>query len=294
MDWSILVIVIQLIFLEGILSIDNAAVLGALAAPLSTSLKVPWPNSLKALGKALDPLLGAQRTAVLRVGLLGAYLGRGLMLTVASLIIQNPWLRLIGGLYLIRLAFDDLGSSAESEDDEGDGGQLKRKTFWATVLTVELMDLAFSLDNVVAAVSLSDKLWVVILGVAIGIVVMRFAAGIFSYLVEREPILQRAAYVVVFNIGVELLLEDFGGVEINDWLKFGISISTLVLALAYEHIHVLKIFRPVLIWVGQGFGLLNGLINWLLAPIAAIVHFLWQLARRMFRRMFRRPANAES
>jgi tellurite resistance protein TerC len=294
MDWSILVIVIQLIFLEGILSIDNAAVLGALAAPLATNLRVPWPHSLRALGKALDPLLGSQRTAVLRVGLLGAYLGRGFMLTVASLIIQNPWLRLIGGIYLIRLAFDDLGSSTEGEEESGDSQQLKRKTFWATVLTVELMDLAFSLDNVVAAVSLSDKLWVVILGVAIGIIVMRFAAGIFSFMVEREPILQRAAYVLVFNIGVELLLEDFAGIEINDWVKFGISLSTLVLALAYEHIPFLKIFRPVLIWISQGFGLLNGLINWLLAPLGAIVRLLWHLVRRMFRRVFSRPVNAES
>ena len=110
MDWSILVIVIQLIFLEGILSIDNAAVLGALAAPLATNLRVPWPHSLsQRLGRRSTRCLATQRTAVLRVGLLGAYLGRGLMLTVASLIIQNPWLRLIGGLYLIRLAFDESG-----------------------------------------------------------------------------------------------------------------------------------------------------------------------------------------
>ena len=83
-------------------------------------------------------------------------------------------------------------------------------------------------------------------------------------------------------------------IEINDWLKFGISATTLVLALAYEHIPFLKVFRPVLIWIGQGFGLLNGLINWLLVPLAAIVNLLWQLARRMFRRMFSRPVNAES
>ena len=97
------------------------------------------------------------------------------------------------------------------------------------------MDLAFSIDNVVAAVSLSHKLWVVGLGVAIGILAMRYAAGIFSYLVEREPVLQRAAYVLILNIGVELLVEDFAHIEINDWLKFGISITTLLLALAYEH-----------------------------------------------------------
>jgi tellurite resistance protein TerC len=290
MDWSIIGIIIQLVFLEGILSIDNAAVLGALVAPLPQNQKVPWPGVLTALGKALDPLLGPQRTAALRVGLLGAYLGRGIMLAVASLIIQNPWLKLIGAVYLIHLAFDSLGSSEDEEDEEGQANRLKTKSFWGTVLTVELMDLAFSLDNVVAAVSLSDKLWVVILGVAIGILAMRFAAGIFSYLVVREPILQQAAYVLVFNIGIELLIEDFGHIEINDWLKFAISISTILLALAYEHVRFLKIFRPVLLWLGRGFGIMNDLVNWVIAPVKALFRLAWQLVRSLFRR----PARADS
>ncbi len=289
MDFSIIGIIIQLVFLEGILSIDNAAILGALVAPLPTDRKVPWPAALKPLGKVLDPLLGPQRTAGLRVGLLGAYVGRGLMLAVASLIIQNPWLKLLGAAYLIRLAFDDLGSSSGECDDDGSGNRLKNKAFWSTVLTVELMDLAFSIDNVVAAVSLSDRLWVVILGVAIGILAMRYAAGIFSYLVEREPILQRAAYVLIFNIGVELLVEDFGHVEISDWLKFGISIGTLLLALAYEHVPFLKIMRPALIWISQGFGILNELINWLVTPITALMRFGWQRIRSLFAR----PVRAE-
>jgi len=189
------------------------------------------------------------------------------MLVIASFIIQNPWLKLIGALYLIRLAFDDLGSS--HGDEEGETNELKLRGFWSTVLTVELMDLAFSLDNVVAAVSLSDKLWVVTLGVAIGILAMRYAAGIFSYLIQREPVLQKAAYILVLNIGVELLLEDLAKVEISDWLKFGISLTTLLLALAYEHIPFFKKFRPVLIWLSQGFGIMNELINWLLAPLRA-------------------------
>jgi tellurite resistance protein TerC len=281
MDLSIIGILIQLVFLEGILSIDNAAVLGALVTPLPTDRSVPWPNALSPLGKVLDPLLGAQRTAGLRVGLLGAYLGRGLMLAVASLIIQNPWLRLIGAAYLIRLAFDGLGSAGD-ENSENGSRQLKNKSFWATVLTVELMDLAFSIDNVVASVSLSNKLWVVILGVAIGILAMRYAAGIFSYLVEREPILQRAAYVLILNIGVELLIEEFGRIVINDWLKFGISITTLLLALAYAHVPFLKITRPALILISRLFGMLNQLINWLVTPFSKVVRSTWRLIRSLF------------
>ncbi len=279
MDLSFVVIIIQLIFLEGILSIDNAAILGAMVTTLSDKEPIPWPKSLHWLSKILDKPLGHQRVAALRVGLLGAYVGRGAMLFAASFIIHNPWLKLIGAIYLIRLAVDDLSAQGYSGEEE-EMKPVKKRTFWATVLSVELMDLVFSLDNVVAAVSLSNKLWVVFIGVFIGILVMRFAAGIFSYVVEREPILKTAAYMLVFNIGVELLLEDFAHIEINDWLKFGISIGTLALCLAYAHFKFLHVFRPVLVWIGQAMSIISQTISWALAPLSGILHLLQQLFRK--------------
>ncbi len=280
LDLSIVLIIVQLIFLEGILSIDNAAILGAMVSGLPSTEKVPWPKSLLRLGKVLNPVLGPQRMAALRVGLLGAYVGRGLMLLMASLIIRNPWLRLIGALYLIRLAFDDLAASGVEGSDEEANRSIKDSTFWMTVLNVEIMDLVFSLDNVVAAVSLSNKLWVVMIGVAIGILAMRFAAGIFSYLVEREPVLKSAAYVLVLNIGVQLLLEEYAGVEIADWLRFCISIGIILVSLAYTHFRPLHVaLRPVLIWVSQGLAILNALVNWVLAPLVALFRLIFGLFR---------------
>lgn len=270
-EWSIIVVILQLVFLEGILSIDNAAVLGALVAPLSDSKDIEWPLALQPLGKLLHPLLGSQRMAALRVGLLGAYVGRGLMLFLVSLIIQNPWIKLVGAAYLIRLAFDSLSEASEAEENEdGETKPVAVHSFWMTVLTVELMDLVFSIDNVVAAVSLSDKIWVVMLGVAIGILMMRFAAGLFSYAVEREPILQQAAYILVLAIGVELILEEVWHVEIADLTRFGISISIILFSLAYKHLPILQKLRFLLIWLGQGFGIINELVDWLLMPIKGL------------------------
>jgi tellurite resistance protein TerC len=283
-DWTIPLIILQLIFLEGILSIDNAAVLGALVTPLPSNEEVPWPEALKNVGHRLRPLFGFQRMAALRVGLLGAYFGRAIMLILASVIINNPWLKLVGAAYLIRLAFDSLGSAGSEEDEaeDGTGRRIKTTSFWATVLAVELMDLAFSLDNVVAAVSLSNKLWVVMIGVAIGILTMRYAAGLFSYFIEREPILKTAAYILVFNIGVELLLDEFGVVQISDILRFIISISTILLSLAYAHIKWLRFFNPLLLWISEGFGILNELIDWILAPIVNLVKILWRAGKTIF------------
>lgn len=59
------------------------------------------------------------------------------------------------------------------------------------------MDMVFSIDNVFAAVALSDKLWVVMTGVFIGILAMRFVAGRFVALMNKYPDLETAAYTVI-------------------------------------------------------------------------------------------------
>ena len=282
--WPVVVIVLQLIFLEGILSIDNAAVIGALVSPLPNDEEVPWPGKLTWLGKALHPILGFQRMAALRVGLLGAYVGRGAMLFFTSFLIHNSWIKLVGAAYLIHLAFDNLDDMAMGGDENGEVSPIEARSFWATVLTVEIMDLVFSIDNVVAAVSLSDKLWVVMLGVGIGILTMRYAAGIFSYAVEKEPILKQAAYILVLNIGVELILSQVWKIEIPDLLRFGISVATIVLTLAYAHIPFLQRLRFVLLWFAQGIGIINKLVDWLFMPIKGIFSLIGGL--------FSRPSNS--
>ena len=268
--------------MEGILSIDNAAVLGAMVSHLPSDVPIVWPQSLTRLGDRLHPLLGNQRTAALRVGLLGAYLGRGLMLIMASFIIRNPWLKLLGALYLLRLALDNLGRAEPGEAD-AHTHPTEARSFWAIVLTVELADLAFSLDNVVAAVGVSDNLWAVLLGVFIGILLMRFAAGWFSYLVEREPILKTTAYILVLMIGLQLLASEFGGIKLNDLLRFGLSITVILLSLIYAHVKWLHVFDPVLIWLSEGFANFNEVIDWALVPVIGLIKLPWrlyQLSRR--------------
>ena len=281
MNLSFIAIIIQLIFLECILSIDNAAVLGAMVIPLPDDQPVPWPKGIQHFGHMMNKFLGPQRTAALRVGLIGAYAGQSLMLILASYIIANPWLKLLGAAYLIHLALDNLSASGYSgEDDDAGTRPVKVRSFWMTVVSVELMDLAFSLDNVVAAVSLSKKLWVVMLGVAIAILIIRFAAGAFSYIVEKEPVLKSAAYILVLNIGIELILDDVFHISLGDWTKFGISILTILLTLAYGHIKFLRIFRPLLLWISRGFALVNGIINWVFEPVSGLFGLIFKLFKK--------------
>jgi len=284
--WPVVIIILQLIFLEGILSIDNAAVIGALVSPLPDDKHVVWPKGLERFGEWLHPVIGNQRMAALRVGLLGAYVGRGAMLFLTSFLIHNSWIKLVGAAYLIHLAFDNLKDMSGGGAEEDENLQpIKVQSFWSTVLTVELMDLIFSIDNVVAAVSLSNKIWVVMIGVGIGILTMRFAAGIFSYAVTREPILKQAAYVLVLNIGVELILDQIWHIEISDLVRFGISISTILLALAYAHSRFLQKFRFALVWLAQGIGIVTEFVDWIFAPLRGLA--------RLFGGMFKPSSETE-
>jgi len=273
-DLSFFYIIVQVIFLEGILSIDNAAVLGALVSVLPKEQMVPWPGPLKFLGHPVHRILGGQRAAALKVGLLGAYLGRGLMLVMANFVIHNHYLKILGAAYLIKLAFENLGEPESGDEDQARGKRVEGKGFWNVVIAVELADLAFSLDNVVAVVALSDNLYIVMFGVFMGILTMRFAAGIFTWMILKEPILKPAAYLVVFNIGAELLLAEFAGIEFGSALKFMISAGTLILFVVYARIRPLHIFQPIFDWVAEGMADINELIDWVLVPIVLVVKML--------------------
>ncbi len=53
-------------------------------------------------------------------------------------------------------------------------------TLWGTVAAVELMDIAFSVDSVLAAIRVSEKVWVLLTGGMIGVLMMRGSGGIIS------------------------------------------------------------------------------------------------------------------
>ncbi len=271
---EVLFIVVQLIFLEGILSIDNAAVLGAMVSVLPANQPIPWPRALHFMRGRADKLFGGQRAAALKVGLIGAYAGRALMLLLAAIIIRNPWLRLLGAAYLFKLAIEHLGDHHEPDEEDAPIHVGAEKGFWGVVLAVELADLAFSLDNVVAAVALSDHILIVMVGVALGILTMRFAAQVFTLMIEREPVLVTAAYILVLNISLELLIEDLGemaglAIHFASWQKFLISLITLALAVIYARLPVLqRLLRPILRLLAHVFHTLNDAIDILLTPLS--------------------------
>jgi YkoY family integral membrane protein len=189
-----LAIIGNLIIIESLLSVDNAAVLATMVMDLPEK----------------------EREKALKYGIWGAYIFRGLAMIFAAFLIQIWWLKPLGGIYLLYLVYD-FWKGKQTEDKEDDildknSNWLYRATvgslgtFWATVALVELMDMAFSIDNVFAAVAFTPNIILVCIGVFIGILAMRFIAQWFVKLMGTYSFLETAAFVVIAILGVKLTL----------------------------------------------------------------------------------------
>lgn len=196
---------LNLVLIESLLSVDNAAVLATMVMDLPAN----------------------QRKKALRIGLIFAYIFRGAMLISASFLIKINWLKLVGGGYLIYLCLHFFYKRIRRNEhimaieDEELGANIKHPRtipglnhFWSTVVMVELMDLTFSLDNVFAAVAFTDNIYLVCTGVFIGIITMRIVAGYFVKLMEKFPFLDTIAFLVIGILGTRLCL-DFMCVELE-------------------------------------------------------------------------------
>jgi YkoY family integral membrane protein len=189
-----LLVILNLIVIESLLSVDNAAVLATMVMDLAPG----------------------QRSAALRYGILGAYLFRGLCLLFAVWLVQFWWLKAIGALYLFYLVWNWWKGrvTANEQDDYFDKqanwfyrvAARSMGSFWATVMLIEMMDIAFSIDNIFAAVAFTDNIILVCIGVFIGILAMRFVAQGFVRLMEEYRFLETCAFIVLGVLGLKLML----------------------------------------------------------------------------------------
>ncbi|MDF2904662.1 MAG: TerC-like protein [Bacillus sp. (in: firmicutes)] len=175
-----------LVILEGLLSADNALVLAVMVKHLPVE----------------------KRKKALFYGLLGAYTFRFIAIGAGVFLIKLWWVKILGAGYLAWLSikyFIDKNKGMHVEDEvEGlnQNGLMMRLfgTFWGTVAAVELMDIAFSVDSVLAAFGVSQAVWVLLLGGMIGVLMMRGVAGVFLKLIDLVPELETTAYILILII----------------------------------------------------------------------------------------------
>jgi YkoY family integral membrane protein len=225
LDWSDLGMIGLLVLLEGALSIDNALVLGLLAK------RLPKEQQRKAL----------------TYGLIGAFVFRFIAVCMAAYLLEWRIVKLLGGGYLVYIAVKHLFFESHEDDGEvhftaeGEPTLVHERTgepltpeeeeteiqqraplplprqprnyakFWPTVFVIEMTDIAFAVDSILAAIgvvgSRQSKLWVIIAGGLLGVILMRFAAVIFIKMLDRFPRFGTAAYLLVLVIGGKLLVD---------------------------------------------------------------------------------------
>jgi tellurite resistance protein TerC len=199
------------------------------------------------------------------------------MLALASIIIEMPWVHVLGAIYLLYLGAGYFAERYRERQEQATGDMLPRRKsgFWAVVLALNLADMAFSIDNVVAAVALSRHLWVVLLGVGVGILAIRFAATLFTRLIAWEPELECGAYLLLLFIGAKFLLELGLGWEISDLAQFGISALLLLLTVLFARVRPLQpllvIFRPLVVLFAAIQVTMDVVVRGLTAPLRMLL-----------------------
>jgi YkoY family integral membrane protein len=187
-------------------------------------------------------ILGLRRQdqkKALRYGLVGAFAFRITATLLATHLIRIGWVKLLGGLYLLYLTYKHFfasGSAEERSRPKPARPWLGLSPLWGTVVKVELVNIAFSVDSILVAVAMSRKTWVVLAGGLLGIVAMRLVIGRLLSIVRQYPTLVDAAFIIIAWVGIKLLIEylhSIGAIhlEVNKWLSFGII--ALIFGVAY-------------------------------------------------------------
>ncbi|WP_066382520.1 MULTISPECIES: TerC family protein [unclassified Anabaena] len=207
------IVLLILVFLEAVLSADNAIALAAIAQGLDN--------------KKLE-------RQALNIGLVVAYVLRITLLLTATEV-QKFWqFELLGAAYLLWLVFQHF-TSDESADEHHHGPRFN--SLLQAIPVIALTDLAFSLDSVTTAIAVSQERWLVLTGTTIGIITLRFMAGLFIRWLDEFENLEDAGYITVALVGLRLLLkvinDDFVPPE---WLM--ITAIALILTWGFSKRHL--------------------------------------------------------
>lgn len=209
---SDILVFFTLLLLEGVLSFDNAAILAAMVRKLPVE----------------------QRRKALLYGLGGAYVFRLTAILVVAFIIDNPWLKIIGGVYLVYLMAKHLLDRSPHDIDHLPGVAKKNffglTPFWSVVVAVELADIAFALDQVLVAVGLfaergstGSKVLLIVLASFVAILLLRISAYYVGRLMDWFPKLETLAYIAVGWVGIKLIvgtMAHYLGLDDVWWVHF--------------------------------------------------------------------------
>tara|TARA_Y100001968_G_scaffold332750_1_gene392074 strand:+ start:3627 stop:4334 length:708 start_codon:yes stop_codon:yes gene_type:complete len=177
-----------IISLELILSADNAVAL----ASITKSLK----------NKTLQ-------NKALNIGILISLVLRILLIIFSQYLLEYKSIQFLCGLYLIFIAIRNLFPKLLKEEKELTNIEdvKNENSIFKVILLLAITDLAFSIDSITAAVSISDQILLVITGALIGVIALRFTSALFVRWLDIFKRLEFSGYIAIGFIGIKLIVE---------------------------------------------------------------------------------------
>ena len=205
--------------MEIVLGIDNVVFIAILVARL--------PEDRQASARRLGLILALG----MRIGLLFAItwimgLTRPFFEVLGHSVSGRDLILLGGGLFLIFKATWEIYDKLEADHVESQRGGAG--AFVATLVQIILLDIVFSLDSVITAVGMANRLSVMVTAMVLAMLVMLWAAGPVSSFVERRPSVKILALAFLLLIGVMLVAEGMGSHVDKGYIYFAMAFSLFV------------------------------------------------------------------
>ncbi len=223
MEWILepqyLIALLTLTVLEIVLGIDNIIFISILAGKLPAEKR----NKARITGLAL--------AMITRIALLFSLTWiMHITYPLFSLLNQDiSWrdlILIIGGLFLIAKSTHEIHDKLEGE--EGEKSIKAFPSFRAVIIQIMLLDIVFSLDSVITAVGMVDKLAVMIIAIIIAVIFMMWFSGRISDFVEDHPTIKILALSFLLLIGFTLIAEGFGQHIPKGYVYFAMAFSVFV------------------------------------------------------------------
>ena len=186
----------------------------------------------------VDKLPAAQQNRARRLGLFMAMFMRiGLLLVLAWIVglvaplftvlgqqISGRDLILIaGGLFLIYKSTGEIHQSLEGETGHASSGV--KATFGAVIVQIMIVDMVFSLDSIITAVGMVDRIEVMIAAVIASVGMMMLFAGAIGRFVSDHPTIKMLALAFLVVVGVVLIAEGFDQHVPKGYVYFAMAFS---------------------------------------------------------------------
>jgi predicted tellurium resistance membrane protein TerC len=215
-----IIALLTLILLEVVLGVDNIIFISIVTARL--------PVHQQKKGRQIGLLLAmVMRLLLLTVISLILKL-QGNLFTIFSMGISGKDLILIGGgLFLLYKSSKEIYHKMEGEP--GDTSKnIRVTTFSSAIVQILILDAVFSIDSIITAVGIVDKLWVMYVAVVVSVGIMLFASEPVSKFVNNHPAFKMLALSFLLLIGVSLIGEGLSFHIPKGYIYFAMAFALLV------------------------------------------------------------------